>query len=327
MRLRTSLLAAGALLLGACYGNDKDPAAPRPSFVVTPNQTSITVRVDAVAPTPLAATVKTTAGADVADAEVSYVPDDATIAGIAFVGGNYYVYGRQPGTTRIQVKYGVGSAPAFIDVTVTPHPVTQVDLLPATATILSGNTVQLTATLLASPTDTIKPTKVGTTTVFSRAATFSVASADAAVASVSSTGRVTGLKGGTARVIATYKNTSKAATPAAADTATVADTSVITVTQSPVATITVTPTTAQISPKGSVTLRYTYRGANNSTTTAGAPTVVSSDTTIATVGAVDAAAQTVIVTGVKVGDATITFSFTPAGASSPVTQTALIAVR
>jgi hypothetical protein len=175
--------------------------------------------------------------------------------------------------------------------------------------------------MLAAVGDTIKAVRANGSTITTRTATFSVAAADASVASVNSTGRVTGLKGGTARVIATYKNTSKAANPAPADTATVADTSIITVNQSAVATITVSPTIASITPKGNVTLRYTYRGANGSVTTGAAPTVISSNPAVATVGTIDPVAQTVIITGVAVGDATITFTV------GTVTQTVPIAVR
>lgn len=333
MRLRYLLRAAGLLVLGACYGKDKDPAAPRPSFTVTPSPATVDVRVDSLS-APLSAAVKDAQGGTVANATVNYVSDDPTIASIYYnaTTHNYYAVGRQPGTTRIRAEYGVTSQPAYIAVTVRPRAVTKVDLLPATATINSGSAVQLTATLIDAMGDTIKPLivvrdSVTADTVVRRVATFSVATADAAIASVSSSGRVTGLKGGTARIIAKYVNTSKAATPAAADTATVADTSVITVAQSPVAAITVTPTTATIAPKSSVTLRYSYRAANGSTTTAGAPTVVSSDTTVATIGTIDPVAQTVIVTGVKVGDATITLSIIPTGGTTPVSQTALIAVR
>ena len=333
MRLRHSLLAAGVLLLGACYDKG-EPAAPRPTFSVTPTPTSVDVRVDSLSAVPLTAAVKNAQGQNIADAPVSFVSEDATIASVYFnaTTGQYYAVGRQAGTTRIRVTSGINTPAAYIDVTVRPRPVERVDLTPATATINSGSTVQLTARLITATGDTVKPLIVVrdptvplADTVMRRVATFS--SADAAVASVSSTGRVTGLKGGTARIIATYKNTSKAATPAPADTATVADTSIITVNQSLVASIVVTPSTAQIAPKGNVTLRYTYRGANNVTTTGGAPTVVSSDPTVATVGTIDPVAQTVVITGVKVGDATITFSFLPAGATVPVTQTALIAVR
>lgn len=322
MRLRFSLLAAGVLLLGACYDKN-DPSAPTPAFSITPTPTTIDVRVDSAFATPLSAVVKTAAGQTVADAPVSYVSEDPTVAGIFYQSstGNYYVYGRQAGTTRILVNYGATSAPAYITVTVRPRPVVKVDLLPATATINTGSTVQLTATLLAGTADTVKTLRIGTSNVFTRAATFSVASADAAVASVNSTGRVTGLSAGTARVIATYKNTTKAANPTAADTATVADTSVITVNQSPVATITVTPTTATVAPKGNVTLKYTYRGSNGTVTTGAAPTVVSSNPAVATVGTIDPVAQTVIITAVAVGDATITFTV------GTVTQTVLIAVR
>jgi hypothetical protein len=323
MSHKLSMLAAGLVLLGACYKTE-DPAAPIVNFSVTPTPATLTVKVDSLFPTALSAEVKDKSGTVVSGVDVNYVVDDPTIAGVFYKGstGEYFVYGRQAGTTRIRVTYGATSTPGYITVTVTPRPVVTVDLLPATANLVTGGTQQFTATLLAGPADTVKALVVGTTTVFRRTATYSIAAADASKATVSSTGRVTAVAAGTARVIATYKNTTKAATFTTADTATVADTSVVTITQSPATTFTVTPATATLTPNGSIALKYACKAANGSTTVCPTPVAVSSNPTVADVTATDAVAQTITIkAGAGTGDATITIT------SGTLTQTVLIAVR
>jgi hypothetical protein len=327
MRLSHTLLGAGLLLIGgACYKTE-DPAAPIVNFSVTPSPATIDVRVDSLAPTPLSAVVKDKSGTVVSGVDVNFVPDDATIVGVFFDGptGSYYAYGRQAGTTRIRVTYGATSTPGYITVTVRPRPVVTVDLLPATASLVTGGTQQFTATLLAGPADTVKTLRFGSAAVFARTATYAIAAADAGRATVTATGRVTAVAPGTARVIARYKNTTKAATFTTADTVTVADTSVVTITQAPAATFTVTPASATIAPKGAVTLRYSCRAANGTLTTCATPTAVSDNPTIADVGVIDPVAQTIIVTATQTagtsGNATITIT------SGTLVATAIIAVR
>ena len=323
MRHKLFTLAAGLVLAGACYKTE-DPAAPIVNFSVTPSPATITVKVDSLFPTALSAEVKDKSGAVVSGIDLNYVVDDPTIAGVFFNHdtGRYYVFGRQAGTTRVRVTYGATSTPGYITVTVTPRPVVTVDLLPATASLLTGGTQQFTATLLAGPGDTVKTLRQDTLFVTRRTATFSIASADASKATVNATGRVTAVAPGTARVIATYKNTTKAATFTNADTATVADTSIVTITQSPATSFTVTPATATLAPNGSIALRYSCRGANGTTTVCATPTAVSSNPTVADVTAIDPLAQTIIVkAGAVTGDATITIT------SGTLVKTALIAVR
>jgi hypothetical protein len=323
MHRSLSLIAALALL-GACYKTE-DPAAPVVNFSVTPTPAAITVRVDSLFSTPLSSVVKDKNGSVVPDVDVNYVPDDATIAGVFFKGstGEYFVYGRQAGTTRIRVTYGATSTPGYITVTVTPRPVVAVDLLPTSATLVTGGTQQFTATLLAGPGDTVKTLRSGTTAVFARTATYSIASADASRATVNATGRVTAVAPGTARVIATYRNTTKATTFTNADTVTVADTSIVTITQAPAATFTVSPVTTTLTPNGSVTLRYTCKAANGSATPCPLTTAVSSNPAVADVTVIDQAAQTIIVkAGAGTGDAIITIS---SGTIAPTTV--LIGVR
>ena len=320
---RALSVTAGLVLLAACYKTE-DPAAPVVNYSVAPTPAAITVRVDALFATPLSAEVKDKNGAVVADVPVNYVADDATVAGIYFAAatGAYFVYGRQAGTTRIRATYGATSTPGYITVTVTPRPVVTIDLQPTAATLLTGNTQQFTATLLAGPTDTVKTLVQNGVSVFRRSATWSIASADAAIATVSTTGRVTAVAPGTARVIATYRNTTKAASFTNADTVTVADTSIVTVTQSPATALTVTPATATLAPNGSLAARYTCRGANGTTTVCPAPVAVSSNPTVADVTAVDAVAQTVTIkAGAGTGDATITITI------GTLSKTVLIGVR
>ena len=320
---RSLSLIAGLVLAGACYTTE-DPAAPVINYSVTPSPATITVRVDSLAPTPLSAEVKDKSGKVVSDIDLNYVVDDATIAGVFYNHdtGLYYVYGRQPGTTRVRVTYGATSTPGYITVNVTPRPVVAVDLQPATASLLTGSTQQFTATLLAGPGDTVKTLRQDTLFVTRRTATYSIASADAARATVNAAGRVTALAPGTARVIATFKNTTKAPTFTNADTATVADTSIVTITQSPAVTFILTPATATLAPSGSIALKYTCRGANGTTTVCATPTATSSDATVATVTAIDPVAQTVTVkAGTVTGDATITVT------SGALSKTSLIAVR
>jgi hypothetical protein len=236
--------------------------------------------------------------------------------------GEYFIYGRQAGTTRIRATYGATSTPGYITVTVTPRPVVTVDLQPPTAALVTGGTQQFTATLLAGPGDTVKTLRSGTTTVFTRTATYSIASADASRATVTTAGRVTAVAAGTARVIATYKNTTKAATFTDADTATVADTSIVTITQAPASSITLTPPSATLTPNGTIALRYSCKAANGSTTVCQAPVAVSSNPTVADITATDTGAQTITVkAGAGTGDATITVT------SGTLVTTVLIAVR
>ena len=326
MRLKCFLLAGSVLLAGACYKTE-DPAAPIVSFSVTPVPATVDVRVDSLAPTPLSAVVKDKNGTVVSGIVLGFVPDDATIASVFWNHDTdeYFVLGRQAGTTRIRVTYGATSTPGYITVTVRPRPVVTVDLLPATASLVTGGAQQFTATLLAAPGDTVKTLRQDTLFVFRRTATFSIASADASRATVNTTGRVTAVAPGTARVIATYKNTTKAATFTNADTVSVADTSVVTITQAPAATFTVTPASATLAPKGSIALRYSCRAANGSTTPCATPTAVSSNTTVASVGLIDPVAQTITINASQTagtsGDATITIT------SGTLVTTVLIAVR
>ena len=326
--LKLPVLAAGVLIAAACYKTE-DPAAPIVSFSVTPSPATVDVRVDSVVPTPLAAVVTDRTGATIdAAAGLHFVPDDATIANVYYQSATdeYFIYGRQAGTTRIRVTYGATSTPGYITVTVRPRPVVAVDLQPPTATLVTGGTQQFTATLLAGPTDTVKTVRSPSgAAIVTRTATYSIAAADASRATVSATGRVTAVAPGTARVIATYKNTTKAATFTNADTVTVADTSVVTITQAAATTFTVTPASATLAPKGSIALKYSCRAANGSATTCATPTAVSSNPAVATVGLIDPVAQTITVNASTVagttGDATITIT------SGPLVTTVLIAVR
>ena len=153
----------------------------------------------------------------------SSAPAIATVTGTGVVGG-----------------VGIGSAVIFasIDgvlghttVTVVPVPVATVTVSPATANIDAGSTTQLTATLK----DASGMTLTGRVVSWS--------SSQTTIATVSPTGVVTGVAGGTATVTAMSEGRTGTAT--------------ITVTG--VRTVTVTPSTATISVLGSVSLTATVR--------------------------------------------------------------------
>ncbi|WP_227873951.1 Ig-like domain-containing protein [Flavobacterium nackdongense] len=152
---------------------------------------------------------------------------------------------------------------------ITTIPVTSVSLTPATATIIDGNTQQLSAT--------IAPTNASNKTV-------SWSSSNTAVATVTTSGLVTAIAAGTATITVTTQDGSKT------------DTSVITVTV-PVTSVSVSPATATIIDGNTQQLTATIAPTNASNKTV---SWSSSNTAVATVNASG------LVTAVAAGTATIT---------------------
>ena len=148
----------------------------------------------------------------------------------------------QSGTARLTV----GQAPVAT-VAVTPNP----------ATVVQGATLQLTATL----TDANGYQLSGRTTTWSTSA--------AGIATVSTSGVVTGVAPGTATITATSEGKS--------------GTTQVTVTPIPVATVTVTPNPASVSVGGTVQLTATLKAANGTVLTGRVVTWASSNTSLATV--------------------------------------------
>src|SRR5512133_620386 len=159
-------------------------------------------------------------------------------------------------------------------VTISNFAVGSVSVQPTPSTIVQNTSLQLTAV--------IRDVTGATTT--DRVVASS--SRNVTVATVSSTGVVSGLAAGTATITATSEGQSGTAT--------------VTVTPAPVASVTIQPPTATVPIGQTATLVATTKDANGNTLTGRAVTWSSSSAAIATVSA------TGVVTGVATGTATIT---------------------
>src|SRR5436309_8160385 len=159
-------------------------------------------------------------------------------------------------------------------VTVTPATVASVTVTPTPATVPVGQTVQLTAT----------PKDANGNVLTGRVVTW--ASNNTAVATVGSTGLVSGVAQGQATITATSETKS--------------GTAAITVIQVPVASVTVTPATPTVFLGQTVQLTATPKDANGNVLTGRVVTWASNNTAVATVG------STGLVSGVAQGQATIT---------------------
>lgn len=171
--------------------------------------------------------------------------------------------------------------------TVTNVPVTGVSLNPATASINTGATQQLTAT--------VSPANATNQTV-------SYSSSNTSVATVSSSGLVTGVAAGTATITVTTQDGGKTATCA------------VTVTTSNVAVtgVSVSPTTASITVGGTQQLTKTIAPGNATNQNV---TWTSSNTTVATVN------TSGLVTGVATGTTMITVTTQDGGKTATCTVT------
>src|SRR5207248_370870 len=142
-------------------------------------------------------------------------------------------------------------------VTVTNVPVASVDVTPPTATVQAGQTVQLSGT----------PRDANGAALSGRAVTWS--SSNTSVATVSTSGLVSGVTPGSATITATSEGKS--------------GTSSVTVTEVPVATVAVSPPTASIQQGQTVQLTATLKDTNGNTLSGRTVTWSSSNTSVATV--------------------------------------------
>src|SRR5207249_1290283 len=157
---------------------------------------------------------------------------------------------------------------------VTNVPVASVAVSPASASVQVGQTVQLAAT----------PRDGNGNPLSGRAVSW--ASSNTAVATVSGSGLVTGVRAGTATITATSEGQGGTAT--------------ITVSTVPVASVTVSPGTASVQAGQTVQLRATPRDGNGNPLSGRPVSWASSNTAVATVSGSG------VVTGVTAGAATIT---------------------
>jgi uncharacterized protein YjdB len=206
---------------------------------------------------------------------------------VASVSPTGVVSGLAPGTAIIfaNVEGIIGSA----TVTVKQVPVGSVVVSPQTASVPVGGAVQLSASVRDASGGELQGRLVGWT------------SSDETIAVVSSEGRVSGIKIGTATITASSEGKSGTAT--------------VTVTAAAVASVNVTPATASITVGQTTTLTAQTLDANGNALTGRAVAWASSNPGIATVS------ESGVVTGVTPGDATITATSEGKSGTATVTVT------
>lgn len=246
-------------------GSSTSTDVPATGVTVTPTSASVSVGNTAS----LSATV---APATATNKTVTWSSNNPSVATVNASG---VVTGVAAGTATITATTQSGSftASALITVTgVTTVPVTGVSVTPTSAGLAVGGTSPLTASVL--PANATNKTVTWT-------------SSNTAVATVSASGVVTGVAGGTATITATTQSGSFTASAA------------ITVTASNVPTtgVTVSPATASVAVGATTALTATVAPATATNKTV---TWTSSSSAVATVNASG------VVTGVSVGSATIT---------------------
>src|SRR6266487_3105206 len=236
----------------------------------------------------LTATPKDANGTPLSGRTVTWSSNNTSVA-IADVNGN--VTGLAPGSATITATSEGQSGTAAI--TVTNVPVTSVTVTPASASIQQGQTIQLTAT----PKDANGNPLTGRTISWS--------SSNTSVATVSSSGLVSGVVAGSATITATAEGKS--------------GTSAITVTAVtvPVATVTVSPASASVPAGQTAQLTATPKDASGNPLTGRTITWASSNTSVATVS------SSGVVRGVAAGSATITATSEGKSGSSAITVTAV----
>lgn len=178
------------------------------------------------------------------------------------------------GAGNTQVAVSAGGKSAVVAVAVTGRPVSQVRIAPPTASVQAGGTV----TLRAEPVDATGAEVTGRTVLWGTSA--------ATIATVTSTGVVTGIAPGSATITATVDG--------------INGSSIVTVTAVPVASVTVSPSTGSLIVGQTLTLSATTASATGQTLTGRVVTWASSANNIATVS------STGEVTAVSPGIATIT---------------------
>jgi uncharacterized protein YjdB len=258
---------------------------PRPvsSVIVSPGQVSLIVGQTRQ----LTISITDDRGQLLIGRPISFSSDNAQVVTVSSSG---LLTGVSAGNAKITATSEGKTGTA--DVTVTPVPVAGVEVTPSQSSIIVGHGVQLTAI----PKDAAGQPLTGRIVSWRSGAP--------GLASVSSSGMVTGLQIGTAVIIATVDGIAGSAT--------------VQIRPVPVATVTVTPSTASLTAGQTVTLSATLQDASGNTLTGRPLSWSSSDNTIATV--TSAGDVTGVGTGVatisatsegQVGTATVTVGMVP----------------
>lgn len=254
-----------------------DPVA---TVEISPSTASVVVGQT----TQLAATARNVRGQALTGRSVIWTSSSPAVASVSTTG---VVSGLSPGIAVIiaSVDGKQGSA----TVTVRSVPVVSVSVTPSTASTIVGQSVTLTATTMDGAGNTLNGRIVGWT------------SSNTSIATVTSSGVVTGVGSGTATITASSEGVSGSAT--------------VTVGGIPVASVTVSPSTASVLVGQTTTLTATLRDGNGNVLTGRPITWTSSASSVATVSAAG------VVTGVSGGTATITATSEGKAGSATVTVT------
>lgn len=192
---RVPLLVMAAILLGAACssGSSTGPTPPGPTVTVASVEVSPTpVSLVVGATQQLTATARTAAGATVPGKTAQW---SSSNPGIASVSSSGLVAGIAEGGP-VTITATIDQASQGVPVTVTPKPVASVSVTPAQPTVAAGNTVQLTATPLDAQGQPLS----------GRAVTWQ--SGNTAIATVTSSGAVTGVALGSTTITATSEGQS-----------------------------------------------------------------------------------------------------------------------
>ncbi len=243
------VLVAGFLACGGSGSDSVAPPGPSPAQIaISPNAPAVAVGAQIA----LQAQVHDASGQLVPGATVFWSSNDTSIVSVSSAG---VVTGNSVGTTQIAASSSGQSA--VVPVTVLPIGVASVAIAPATATITIGGTVTLQGIAYDASGNTLS----GRTVVW--------ASSAPQVATVNSSGQVTGVAAGTATVTGTVEGK--------------AGSSAITVTVIPVASVAVSPGSAALDVGQSASLTAVTTDANGNTLTGRTITWSSANTSIATV--------------------------------------------
>ncbi|MGQ0647330.1 MAG: beta strand repeat-containing protein [Gemmatimonadaceae bacterium] len=282
-RRRVSL-ALAYLLLGSVSCDD--PVSPDASRVerveASPGTLSMTVGETRT----IAARAVDANGNTVGDRRILWSTQNPVIATVSQSG---VVSAVAAGNTQIAASAGGKSA--LVQVSVSARPVSQVRIEPATVSVQAGATV----TLRADPVDATGGSVTDRPVIWATSAS--------TVATVTSTGVVTGITPGAATISATVDG--------------VSGTAVVTVTPVPVASVTVSPATGALIVGQTLQLSATTASAGGQTLTGRVVTWNSSNNATATVS------STGLVSGVSAGSATITATSEGRAGTAQISVTAV----
>jgi uncharacterized protein YjdB len=261
------------------------PPAPTPVATVSValNPPAVLVGQTATA----TATVADSSGNILTGRVVAWGSSNAAVASVDATGA---VRALSAGSALIQAtSEGKSSSTPFNVSAPAPIPVASVSVSPPSATLQVGGTVQLSATTYDASNNVLTGRVVGWS------------SANSAIATVSSSGLVRAVAGGSVSITAASEGQSAA--------------SAITVSPPPVATVSVSPASPSIQVGATVQLSAVTRDANNNVLTGRVVTWSSSNTAVGTVS------TSGLVTGVAAGSATITATSEGKTATSSLTVT------